>query len=146
MKRAMFLLAVCLISLPAVFARDMLETDALDSAAIAALLETGSVFSSEQQMLMAAGTYGNSAVDMGSYGGLLKPSQDVQEAGSQDATSKIAPTPAAPVSTASAPAATAPAAASTSSPSTVKSAALPADRSTAVLVAGVLIAASVLLL
>jgi hypothetical protein len=116
------------------------ETDELDSAAIAALLETGSVFSSEQQMMMAAGTYGNSMDNMGSYGGLLKPVQDVQEAGSQDSTSKIAPTSDAPISNPSASAAAGSAGAS--NPSTVKSAALPADRSTAVLVAGVLIAAS----
>lgn len=85
-------------------------------------------------MLLGAGTYGQAAV--GSYGGLFDEtgSELFPEAGTNTGTSSIST----PDATASGPAATVPVKAASS--------AIPADRSTAVLVAGVMVALSALLL
>ncbi|WIA19590.1 hypothetical protein OEZ85_005529 [Tetradesmus obliquus] len=127
MKRALFVLALCLCALPAMQARSLSEEELLESTAL--LLQSSSALTSDEQMMLGGGFYGASPT--GTYGGLFDDwgNQLNQEAAASSPSSMTTTTPApAPVQTKAA------------------SSAMPADKSMAMLVAGAMVAVSALLL
>lgn len=142
MKKAFIVLALCLCALPALQARSLTEEELLESTALLLNMEAGAQLTAEEQMLLAtSGMYGNSPSNMGSYGGVLTQDDDFLdlESGSNAPSTISTPTTTTTPTTSTGAATNAQAKAAASS-------AVAADKSTAMLVAGVMVAVSAFLL